>query len=994
MNLILNIMAKLNIPRKNSGDTLSANEFNQIVDEINNKIDRVGGKILSSNDYTDADKSTLNLLSSQVSDISSIVNLIRSGSRVIQDTERICGTYRIAGTELNLYECAFKLEDLPTSEGATKEYKIADTPLGKNTYLAVSGLTTIDGNSFYPGMHSVEKAFVDLDYNARIVVRCERTTNISCYGVLSLQYVKMEYEVVEFDIKGLSSESAANAQLSMPILKYDKRFAYSYTFDDDTILAYSRGHLFINKKWQDDEKNYHAGMPKGTGGYPSKTLGYTDGLGIERRFALGVAIWPDSRNQNIDDIMNPTTHSANKYYPYLVWNDIRPMLEFGHEIYFHDVDTNGDNTVDGILKGLKKSQAITLSQLPGHGMKVIAEPNGNHDYLLAGERYEDISFMCAQGANPLGLLQNIGFAQDLDLRNKVQFRRYVESTPDANLLMTDISAKATSGLYQWYHDFSHGPSEHQYIKDLYVKLNDTFGKDGDDTIWFATLDEVYEYWFVRRYAKIRKEVLPDRVKYSVLIPKERFFRHKEFTLQLNGNYNNSLSAELTKGNAYGFAFGNINNKFSININLEKRVYDMADKYSNIYLESQDEEARNDALYFISQLREDLKTQFNNRITSIDTAPVLTSIRINGGASVTNSRQVSVTLVRTGVITHYKISETPNMGNTEWLPGADTMIPFVLGEGYGTKTIYVKIKNNHGESAIVSSSISFEEAIAETLVLNSISINGGAGSATVRNVTVGMSVVGTPTHYMLSESPSFNGASWMAYSGTSVLFALSSGNGEKTVYCKIKDSTRESVVKSSVITLSVQDISSSGVIRLSINDKCSTLGYNAYVPYTNRITTLKDAEGVNSELSVVGADIVRSDFPDKTPLDLSLSVNYNPEEYVSCIYPYDVYRVSGAHHSNNVSDFGGLNIKVEGNHRYKIKVFASTKFGSANNYSNIIYDINGVSLSPVSPVIGNTEYTMEWADVTPENGWITIKIGRKTPSWITAVVNVVEFERID
>lgn len=59
-------MAKLNIPRKNSGDTLSANEFNQIVDEINNKIDRVGGKILSSNDYTDADKSTLNLLSSQV----------------------------------------------------------------------------------------------------------------------------------------------------------------------------------------------------------------------------------------------------------------------------------------------------------------------------------------------------------------------------------------------------------------------------------------------------------------------------------------------------------------------------------------------------------------------------------------------------------------------------------------------------------------------------------------------------------------------------------------------------------------------------------------------------------------------------------------------------------------------------------------------------------------------------------------------------------------
>lgn len=993
-------MANLNIPSKNTGDTLSADEFNQVVSAVNSKVDVVSGKGLSTNDYTSSDKSTLTSLPDQIASLSEQVSQIISGSQVIQDTERICGSYRIGGNELNLYECAFKLDELPTAAGTTKEYEISETPLGKNTYLAINSFAVSDGTNFYPHKYSIEKAYVNSDYKTKVVVKCESVADTTCFGILHLQYVKLEYELVEFVVKGLTGDAATNAALTMPIFKYDKKFAYSYTFDDDTILAYSRGHLFINRKWQDAEKNFHVGMSKTTGSYPEKTLGYTDGLGVEHRFTLGVSIWPDSSNQNIDNFMNPTTHKPDKYYPYLVWGDIRPMLDFGHEIYFHDVNTNGDDTVNGIVKGMKKSQAITLSQLPGHGMKTLAEPNGNHDYVLAGEKFEDVSFMCAQGSTPLGLLQNISFAQDIDLKNKVQYRRFVESTPDADALMTDITAKATSGLYQWYHDFSHGPAEHQFIKDLYVKLNDTYGKDGTDTMIFASLDEIYEYWFIRRYAKIRKEVAADGVKFSILIPKEQYFRHKEFTIQLNGTYSSSLSAELTKGEVYGFKFGNINNKFSINIDLERRAYEMADKYSNLYLENQDSEVRDDAVYFINQLRSDLQTVFNDRLSSIDTAPTLNSISIDGGASTTNSKQVTISFNRTGVITHYKLSESSNLDGVEWIASSATTAPFTLSSGYGIKKIYAKIKNEYGESDIVSASISYEEAVTDALVLNSMSINGGAGSTNSRNVTISMSVTGVPTQYMISESSSFSGASWLTYSGTSVPFTLSNGNGAKTVYLKLRNAN----ITTSVLndTINLQEVSESSVVKISANSSCTESGYNVF-PNWNKTLDMLDVNGQASGLVWVGAWLWTNDSAYNSYAQLqglkspSGGTQYGSVESDECIYsPYSVWSSPSVGHSNSTTEWHAHAFKTTPGARYKISLFSSLGGNSVipSDSTMHIFDINGQQKSPSFSLKNNYANVLIWEDVAADSdGWLIIKFGRKASSWITTGANVFEFERI-
>lgn len=43
--------------KKQPGDDFTAEEFNKVVTEINGKVDAVKGKGLSSNDYTDEEKS-------------------------------------------------------------------------------------------------------------------------------------------------------------------------------------------------------------------------------------------------------------------------------------------------------------------------------------------------------------------------------------------------------------------------------------------------------------------------------------------------------------------------------------------------------------------------------------------------------------------------------------------------------------------------------------------------------------------------------------------------------------------------------------------------------------------------------------------------------------------------------------------------------------------------------------------------------------------------
>ncbi|MCE5228253.1 pre-peptidase C-terminal domain-containing protein [bacterium] len=111
-------------------------------------------------------------------------------------------------------------------------------------------------------------------------------------------------------------------------------------------------------------------------------------------------------------------------------------------------------------------------------------------------------------------------------------------------------------------------------------------------------------------------------------------------------------------------------------------------------------------------------------------------------------------------------------------GSAARIAMTLQSG----TYYVKIRADNNSD---TGNYTIRVTNIGALKVSSFSINSGDDVATTRVVTLNNKCAGAPTHYMASESSSFSGASWHGYS-TAPTFTLSSGNGTKKVYFKVKD----------------------------------------------------------------------------------------------------------------------------------------------------------------------------------------------------------------
>jgi cytochrome c oxidase assembly protein Cox11 len=181
-------------------------------------------------------------------------------------------------------------------------------------------------------------------------------------------------------------------------------------------------------------------------------------------------------------------------------------------------------------------------------------------------------------------------------------------------------------------------------------------------------------------------------------------------------------------------------------------------------------------------------------------PTVTSFAIDGGASSTGMRAVSLNNSASTKPTHHMASESPSFVGARWT-FYSVQPKITLSPGSGTKTVYFKVKNNLGESPAVSDTI--------TLVgpaVTSFQINNGASSTTSKAVTLNNTTSIKPTQYMASELSSFVGAKWTYYS-VQPKFTLSAGAGTKTVYFKVKNSVGESGVASDTITLQGPSVTS-------------------------------------------------------------------------------------------------------------------------------------------------------------------------------------------
>ncbi|WP_455626005.1 hypothetical protein [Parabacteroides sp.] len=403
--------------------------------------------------------------------------------------------------------------------------------------------------------------------------------------------------------------------IDIPALKYNKKFAYTYTFDDCVVQAYGKAFCTINGMWVDDERFFHFGQERTTGKEPVNTLGYTDGCGNEKRFAFGVAIWPCKDNGYVTDLMAPSNRNAGNRYPYLVWSDVVPLLDYGSDIYFHNVDENIYDKTDphSLVDGLRVCQNKAIEKI-GRGIKTLARADGNNNYYKAGLEFEDVVIMTASNSveeNVPPLIVNLGDG-DLDLYKKCLFRRYTEEFPDVMQLMPDLEV-AHGELYSWYHDFSHGPENFQYILDLFKEINDRYGKDGDDSVWFASLDEIYEYVDIRQNCEITKTTSGDslKLKFKCSTPElaDKYQYHRDFSLMLSGVDGSSVKIGSGK-NVYGLSYAKTKDgRFLVNINCNASLLERAERYTGKYEKAKTPESKEEALFFINQLKPELRGTF-------------------------------------------------------------------------------------------------------------------------------------------------------------------------------------------------------------------------------------------------------------------------------------------------------------------------------------------------------------------------------------------------
>ena len=185
----------LNINKK-TGDKLTATEFNQVVDELNKKVDVVPGKGLSTNDYTDTDKKKLSGLSNY--DDTTLKNRIRAvenkletvtGS-IISFAESEVGTLKYSGKDYPVFELSAELSGVPTTAGQSVDIVISDNPLGNELYLNVTCLSIATSGGFKTSTHEVSSVHVDNNMNTVVSINCKEAVTDLKKVILTVRYVK------------------------------------------------------------------------------------------------------------------------------------------------------------------------------------------------------------------------------------------------------------------------------------------------------------------------------------------------------------------------------------------------------------------------------------------------------------------------------------------------------------------------------------------------------------------------------------------------------------------------------------------------------------------------------------------------------------------------------------------------------------------------------------------------------------------------------------
>lgn len=463
----------------------------------------------------------------------------------------------------------------------------------------------------------------------------------------SSPYTKGQMRKIRVKITGVPSGTYA---VAIPPLKYDTENVVSFTTDDCNTTTLSVVWAAINKRpisihtvdggarsWMYHANQYLAGdLPDVVYKTFDDYLTYTTMFGKER-LKQGVAIWPYAGNKDgafMDRTIDVDKTATNQYrfmVPYLVWEDVNLIAKYGVDFYYHNIGTEKfgtDKDIYNVIQGLTGDMYRTKA-MANRLMKVIARPDGNNIFMTAMEDMPRIDVAVAENTPAVDCKPYV----DDDWWHKVWSRIFSDDI-DGNLKskLTTLFGESNTSNKTWFHFCCHTATGSQWGEFLKY-ISDTYGAI-TNKMWFATVGEIYEYKYMKQYAKISNiQTGGTTFQFDVEMSFKENFNYRDLTFKCTGVNVSSVSGmtiEAYDVNDESYIcpiqqVGVRDNVLYCQIGCEDTLVSNIEYFVSKYEETEDTIWKDDAELDMPKLDSARRAAFQARINAISAAVKITTI---------------------------------------------------------------------------------------------------------------------------------------------------------------------------------------------------------------------------------------------------------------------------------------------------------------------------------------------------------------------------------
>lgn len=347
--------------------------------------------------------------------------------------------------------------------------------------------------------------------------------------MLSLLLSVFFNQLIAQKISILLTSPAPDAFVSVAPLKYNKDFAYSFTWDDAYEDAYTCAfHLLNGGRVPVNDVLY-------------SPLFYTDGCGNKIRFRGGIA-W------NSDNTLGIDVHTGN-VSDRMTWKQLDTLYSNGWDVFNHSYSHKSNATQ--VMTPADYKNEITLNP-PSLRQNTVAKietpmfvvPFGDTNYVNYA-RNQDYKAIFNQSGDVIGY-GGLNVDKDIDF-SKVIHRQLLEESLTTLHFLDSVALRSQKGIHTWYNEFTHRIDDvtstdfNFYIVNNYFnKIANTYGAvgNGEDNIWMAPLQEVTEYLTMRKNLAFQTKINASVVEVNFDFSKVPYwFRRNSITLLLTNTAN-------------------------------------------------------------------------------------------------------------------------------------------------------------------------------------------------------------------------------------------------------------------------------------------------------------------------------------------------------------------------------------------------------------------------------------------------------------------------